>query len=953
MACKLVSIAILLTVVGIAAAPPAGAVIPEGFTDVVVLGTNSVSISSDVVVSSGDVVANDASPGPTLNNNYELYVDKKVTISGSLQGDSIRILIQSSVGGDVSYNDLDNSGSIAGSLITPLALPVFGVLPLFHTGPSDGPDVTVPDGGSQTLAPGTYGDIVVGDAATLHLTGGVYNVRSIDLVSDDGQLTFGAASEVRIDGKFRTRRDAFIGPASGSGIAASEIVFYVAGINGSDGALNSSPEAGRVGAGSTVQANFYVPNGTMRLEVGVIATGAFLGRDVQIDRAAQLTLDTFFFNRPPVAGDDSMTVAEGGSVSVLDSAETSLLANDTDPNADNLSVSPTPVTPPAHGVVVLNPDGTFTYTHDGSETTADAFEYEVCDDGVEPGPLCDVGAVAITVIPVNDPPDAQDDVATTDEDVAVVIDVLANDSDADGNLVPSSVTVTSGPSNGTTSVDSGTGAVTYTPALNFNGSDAFTYEVCDDGSPAPSECSTATVSITVDPVNDDPVADPQTVTGVASGTPVTITLTGSDVDGDALTFSIVNGPFRGTLTSPVSTGPTSATVEYTAGTGFDTDPNDLFEFQVDDGAGGTDTAVVSIEGEDVNDPPEARSDSAFVEPGGTVTTLAGGAASVLANDTDPDGDNLTVTTTPVSGPSNGTLVLNADGTFSYTHDGGASTSDSFVYEVCDDGSPVLCSTATVFINVRQTEVSVSVTKSGPGAADSTVISSPAGIDCGTTCSALFTTDQSIVLIAQPADGFAFDFWTGDADCDDGLLTPNADVSCEAVFKEAPPPPVGEAELSVTKAGGGSGVVASDPAGIDCGATCAALFAAFSNVTLIATPDPGSEFIGFGGDPDCADGVVSMDADKTCTATFELLPTDTFTLTVTKAGAGDGTVASNPLGINCGAVCAADFEQGAVVTLIVRAEPDSTFIGWSGDCTGVDFFTTVTMDADKTCTANFQ
>ncbi|HUP41849.1 MAG TPA: hypothetical protein VM599_01425, partial [Thermoanaerobaculia bacterium] len=196
MARTLVSTTILATVIGIAAAPPAGAVIPDGFSAVVVLATNSVSISSDVVVASGDVVANDASPGPTLNNNYELYVDRKVTISGSLQGDSIRILNQSSVGGDVSYNDLDNSGSIAGSLITPLALPVFGVLPLFHTGPSDGPDVTVPDGGSQTLAPGTYGDIVVGAAATLHLTGGVYNVRSIDLVSDDGQLTFGAASEV-------------------------------------------------------------------------------------------------------------------------------------------------------------------------------------------------------------------------------------------------------------------------------------------------------------------------------------------------------------------------------------------------------------------------------------------------------------------------------------------------------------------------------------------------------------------------------------------------------------------------------------------------------------------------------------------------------------------------------------------------------------------------------------
>jgi uncharacterized repeat protein (TIGR02543 family) len=248
-------------------------------------------------------------------------------------------------------------------------------------------------------------------------------------------------------------------------------------------------------------------------------------------------------------------------------------------------------------------------------------------------------------------------------------------------------------------------------------------------------------------------------------------------------------------------------------------------------------------------------------------------------------------------------------------------------------------------------VTVSITKSGPGAADSTVTSSPAGIDCGTICSASFTTSAPIFLFAEAADGFAFDFWTGDADCADGLLTPSADVSCEAVFKEAPPPPVGDADISIAKAGTGSGLVASDPAGLACGTVCTATFTAFTNVTLIATPDPGSEFIGFSGDPDCADGVVSMDADKVCLATFELLPTNTFTLTVTKAG-GDGTVTSSPFGLNCGATCSADFEDGTVVTLFVRPEPDFTFVGWSGDCTGAAFSTTVTLDADKTCTANF-
>jgi hypothetical protein len=916
--------------------PAAFGVIAPGVNEAALIGKQSVELKSGSEVT-GDVVVNEA--GGTLQ------LEPNATAHDDVAADSVELGPNSAVEGDASFNTLDlhKKASIVGAQNTPLGLPVFDPLPLFFVGAGAGPDVAVAAGGTTALAPGDYGAVTVGEGGTLELAAGEYSFVSIT-VADDGRVEIGGALSAAVAGGFHLGAGGFVGPAAGAGVDGSDIVFYVAG-------SDSPQEAARLLDETTIVASFYVPDGSLRIGPEATASGGFIAHDIQVFPNTVVTLDTFFFNRPPVAGDDALTVDEGGATSVLANGETSLLWNDTDPNADNLSVTTTPVTAPAHGAVLLNADGTFTYTHDGSETTADSFEYEVCDDGVAPGPLCDVGLVAIVIIPVNDPPDAQDDAATTDEDVPVVVDVLANDSDADGNLVPSSVSVASGPANGTTSVDSGTGAVTYSPAADFNGSDAFTYEVCDDGSPLPSQCSTANVSVTVNPVNDDPVADPQTVIAAPNGPPVTITLTGSDVDGDSLAFSIVSGPFHGTLSGLTSTGPTSATVNYTPGTSFT--ETDLFEFQVDDGAGGTDTATVTITAEDVNDPPTARSDSAFVEPGGTVTTLAGGATSVLANDTDPEGDNLTVTTTPVSGPSNGTLTLNADGTFSYTHDGGASTSDSFVYEVCDDGSPVECSTATVSIGIRVLEVTVTVTKSGPGAADSAVISSPSGIDCGTICSAQFSTSSPVFLIAQPADGFAFDFWTGDPDCSDGLLTPSADVSCEAVFKDAPPPPVGDVDVTITKVGSGSGAVTSDPAGIDCGAICTATFPAFGNVLLIATPDPDSEFVGFGGDPDCVDGVVGTSANKTCTATFELLPTNVFTLTVTKAGTGDGAIVSSPFGISCGAVCSADFEDGTLVTLFVRPEPDSTFVGWSGDCTGIGFSTTVTMDADKTCTANFQ
>src|SRR2546427_7963499 len=86
----------------------------------------------------------------------------------------------------------------------------------------------------------------------------------------------------------------------------------------------------------------------------------------------------------------------------------------------------------------------------------------------------------------------------------------------------------------------------------------------------------------------------------------------------------------------------------------------------------------------VNDPPVANNDGATVAEGGTVTVLDSTAASVLANDTDAEANTLTAT--KLSDPAHGSLTLNADGTFSYSHDGGETTSDSFTYKTCDNRS---------------------------------------------------------------------------------------------------------------------------------------------------------------------------------------------------------------------------------------------------------------------------
>lgn len=153
------------------------------------------------------------------------------------------------------------------------------------------------------------------------------------------------------------------------------------------------------------------------------------------------------------------------------------------------------------------------------------------------------------------------------------------------------------------------------------------------------------------------------------------------------------------------------------------------------------------------------------------------------------------------------------------------------------------------------------------------------------------------------------------------------------------------KLTITKAGTGTGSVSATPVGISCGTDCTESYMTGTVVTLTATPDPGSIFVSWGGNADCADGVVTMDVAKTCRATFNLPK-----LTITKAGTGTGTVASAPAGISCGADCTENYYAGTVVTLTATPDPGSLFTSWSGNADCVDGI--VTMDAAKTCRANF-
>jgi VCBS repeat-containing protein len=384
-------------------------------------------------------------------------------------------------------------------------------------------------------------------------------------------------------------------------------------------------------------------------------------------------------NDPPVAVDDSLTVSEGGTATTLDGGVTSVLANDTDPDLPGDTLSVILDTAPSNAAsFTLNADGTFSYTHDGSETTSDSFKYTVSDGAAN----SNVATVTITVTAVNDPPVAVDDSGVTDEDTAVTIDVLANDTDVEGDTL--SVTGTTGPANGAVVIN-GDNTVTYTPNADFYGVDGFDYQI-DDGHGG---TATASVTITVNAVNDAPVAgDNAYVT--PEDTPLTVAAPGvmsndSDVEGDPLTAVLDTGPASGALTL-------NADGSFTYTPAADFNGSDSFTYKANDGLLDSNTATVTITVGAVNDVPVAV-DDAYTTDEDTALSIA--APGVLGNDTDVDIDSLTAVL--VGGPANGTLTLNPNGSFIYTPNANFNGTDTFTY-TANDGF-LDSNTATVTITV--------------------------------------------------------------------------------------------------------------------------------------------------------------------------------------------------------------------------------------------------------------
>jgi predicted outer membrane repeat protein len=161
-----------------------------------------------------------------------------------------------------------------------------------------------------------------------------------------------------------------------------------------------------------------------------------------------------------------------------------------------------------------------------------------------------------------------------------------------------------------------------------------------------------------------------------------------------------------------------------------------------------------------------------------------------------------------------------------------------------------------------------------------------------------------------------------------------------------------ANVTIVVTGAGAGLVTSTPSGITCNPDCNLAFPVNSEVTLTASATAGSQFVGWSGG-DC-NGISSctFTVSNNVSIQAEFQPTQTFELSVTKTGDGNGFIASTVSGISCGGLCNANFEEASVITLVASAGSNSQFIGWSGDCVVNGLECTVTLNGDTVIQAQF-
>ncbi len=426
-----------------------------------------------------------------------------------------------------------------------------------------------------------------------------------------------------------------------------------------------------------LQEGTFIFNATV-LDIAITGNADFLA-DTEII-STELPIEVLEVQMAPVTNVDSATTDEDVVITV------DVLANDSDPENDALILLGGI---DENGGAVTVVDNKLVVTPSLNFNGDTVVTYEVSDGQGN----VSTGELNLTVNPVNDAPVQQDDAASTDEDSAITIDVLDNDSDIDGDDL--TVSITTNVAHGSLVLNADN-TITYTPNVDYNGADSFTYTVSDGNGGA----SVATVNLTVDPVNDTPVAVVDMIT-TDEDTPIIVNVLAndSDVDGDILTITSVVGALNGSVVIN-----SDNTLTYTPNTDYNS--SETLTYTVDDGNGGIITENVHITINSVNDAPIAQDD---VFEGDQDTDITGNLLSDNGNgaDSDVDGDVLAIVSQTIT-TANGMVVISTNGDFTYTPNAGYFGTDNFTYTLEDGQGGV---------NVATANITLVATNSPPSAQD--------------------------------------------------------------------------------------------------------------------------------------------------------------------------------------------------------------------------------------------
>ena len=438
-------------------------------------------------------------------------------------------------------------------------------------------------------------------------------------------------------------------------------------VDSTDGLLaNDADWDGDTVSVSTVVTN--VAHGTLTLhedgsfeytpDTGFIGTDSFTYKNADgfVDSAAA-TVTLSVTNNAPVALDDAYITGRNVALSV---DVPGVLGNDADFDSDPLALSL--VADAAHGSLVLNSDGSFSYTPSVDYVGTDLFTYKL-NDGI-----ADSDTVTVSIEVINAVPTAGDDKFEIDHDntlTAAAGRLLVNDFDLDGDTV--SASLVSDVSHGTLTLNAD-GSFTYTPAAGFVGLDSFQYQIgdgVDTSDPATVEIGVGNSSPTVRDgwhrILHDTTLAVSAEDGLFDGA--------RDAEGDAMTLTLTADVNHGTLTIG-----TDGSYTYTPAAAFV--GADSFTYRASDGIDNSTTATVTI---DVTNTAPAAGFDAY--PVTQDTILSADAPGILTNDADFDEETLTVSL--FSDVHHGTLTLGSDGSFTYSPDAGYAGPDTFTYRITD------------------------------------------------------------------------------------------------------------------------------------------------------------------------------------------------------------------------------------------------------------------------------